>query len=92
MLILCDHGTPSGYCRVSFRSRDRRGERARGWDRISNGELLKQAQTAAFDLLLTTDKRIQYQQNLTGRKLPSSYLETHNGGSYDCILTGLPLR
>jgi len=31
--------------------------------------LLTEAETAAFDLLLTTDKRILYQQNLTGRKI-----------------------
>jgi hypothetical protein len=35
----------------------------------SNGELLGLAERAGFDLLLTTDKRIRYQQNLTGRKI-----------------------
>ena len=35
--------------------------RARGWEKISNGELLKAAEAAGFDLLLTTDKRICYQ-------------------------------
>jgi len=43
--------------------------RDQGWDRLSNGELLKAAEAAGFDLLLTTDKRIRYQQNLTGRKI-----------------------
>ena len=41
----------------------------RGWDRISNGELLSLAEADGFDLLLTTDKRIQYQQNLTSRRI-----------------------
>jgi len=41
----------------------------RGWDRISNGDLLKLAEADGFDLLLTTDKRIRYQQNLAGRKI-----------------------
>ena len=41
----------------------------RGWDRISNGTLLKLAEEAGFDLLLTTDKNMRYQQNLTGRKI-----------------------
>jgi hypothetical protein len=40
----------------------------RGWERVSNGELLNLAEAAGFDVLLTTDKRIRYQQNLTGRK------------------------
>jgi hypothetical protein len=41
----------------------------RVWDRISNGELLTIAETAGFDLLLTTDKNIRFQQNLRGRKI-----------------------
>ena len=40
-----------------------------GWDRISNGELLAKAEDAGFDLLLTTDKNIRYQQNLKGRRI-----------------------
>jgi hypothetical protein len=31
--------------------------------------LLNLAETAGFDLLLTTDKRIRYQQNLTDRRI-----------------------
>ena len=41
----------------------------RGWDRLSNGELLKVAEEAGFELLLTTDKNLRYQQNLTNRKI-----------------------
>jgi hypothetical protein len=36
---------------------------------LENGELLRRAEAAGFGLLLTTDKRIRYQQNLTGRKI-----------------------
>jgi hypothetical protein len=36
---------------------------------LENGELLKAAEDAAFDVLLTSDQNIRYQQNLTGRKL-----------------------
>ncbi len=39
------------------------------WDRLSNGELLTAAEEAGFDVLLTTDKNMRYQQNLTGRKI-----------------------
>jgi hypothetical protein len=35
----------------------------------SNGELLNVAEAAGVEVLLTTDKRIRYQQNLTGRKI-----------------------
>jgi hypothetical protein len=43
--------------------------KARGWDRLNNGDLLKVEEEAGFELLLTTDQRIRYQQNLTGRKI-----------------------
>jgi hypothetical protein len=41
----------------------------RGWDRLANGELIAAAEAAGFELLLTTDKNMRYQQNLTGRKI-----------------------
>jgi len=40
-----------------------------GWDRLTNGELIEAAEAAGFELLLTTDKNMRYQQNLKGRKL-----------------------
>lgn len=36
---------------------------------IENGELLKAAEAANFDVLVTSDQNIRYQQNLKGRKL-----------------------
>ena len=40
------------------------------WDpQLENGELLKAAETAGFDVMITADQNIRYQQNLTGRKL-----------------------
>ena len=41
----------------------------RGWDRLVNGELIAAAEEAGFDLLITTDKNMRYQQNLTNRKI-----------------------
>ena len=43
--------------------------RAQGWDTLSNGDLLNAAEDAGFDVLLTTDKNLLYQQNLQGRRL-----------------------
>ena len=40
-----------------------------GWHLFKNGYLLNAAEDAAFDVLVTSDKSIRYQQNLTGRKL-----------------------
>jgi hypothetical protein len=36
---------------------------------LENGELLKAAETAAFDVIVMSDQNIRYQQNLTVRKL-----------------------
>ena len=38
------------------------------WASLSNGELLNAAE-AQFDLLVTTDQNLRYQQNLAGRRL-----------------------
>ena len=68
MRILFDHGTPSGIAKSPTRH-DVTEAINRGWHRISNGELLKVAEDAGFDLLLTTGKRIRYRQNLTSRRI-----------------------
>jgi hypothetical protein len=68
MRILLDRGTPSGIVR-SLGGHEVTEAIERGWDRISNRELLTNAEAAGFDLLLTTDKKIRYQQNLKGRKI-----------------------
>ncbi len=68
MRILFDHGTPSGI-RAALYAHEVTEAIERGWDRISNGELLRLAEDAGFDLLLTTDKKIRYQQNLKSRRI-----------------------
>jgi hypothetical protein len=40
-----------------------------GWDMLDNGALLDAAERVGIELLLTTDRRIRYQQNLAGRKI-----------------------
>ncbi|HMD49852.1 MAG TPA: hypothetical protein VKG79_12165 [Bryobacteraceae bacterium] len=38
-----------------------------GW--LQNGELLNASEAAGFDVLVTTDKNMRYQQNLVSRKI-----------------------
>ena len=40
-----------------------------GWDKLKNGDLLTAAENSGFHVLLTTDKNIRYQQDLTRRKI-----------------------
>jgi hypothetical protein len=68
MLILFDHGTPRSIAR-SLAGHTVTEAKARGWDKLNNGKLLLAAEEAGFNVLLTTDKNIQYQQNLKGRKI-----------------------
>lgn len=68
MLILFDHGTPRSIARW-LKEHTVVEAMARGWDTLSNGELLKAAEQAGFDVMVTTDKNIRYQQNLKGRRL-----------------------
>jgi hypothetical protein len=48
-----------------------------GWATLENGDLLKAAEGAGFDLLLICDQNISYQQNLTGRRLALVVLTTN---------------
>jgi hypothetical protein len=68
MLVLFDNGTPrslahhlAGHTVIEAR--------ARGWDTLTNGELLTAAEADGFDVLITTDKNIRYQQNLAARNI-----------------------
>ena len=40
-----------------------------GWGELENGDLIDAAEKAGFDVLVTADRNLRYQQNLTGRRL-----------------------
>jgi hypothetical protein len=40
-----------------------------GWSTLKNGELLQAAEDAGFEVLVTTDTNLKYQQNLATRKI-----------------------
>ncbi|SRR5258707_3792876 len=68
MRILFDHGTPAPLAPFF---KDHRVSKTvdLGWDTLSNGELLRAAEDAGFEIFLTTDKNIRYQQNLSARRI-----------------------
>jgi hypothetical protein len=68
MLILFDHGTPRGLARY-LPDHTVTAAKELGWERLSNGQLIQAAEEADFALFLTTDQRIQYQQNLADRRI-----------------------
>jgi hypothetical protein len=68
MRILFDHGTPAPLIPFLKGHTVTKAKDA-GWDKLANGELLKAAEDAGFELLLTTDKNMSAQQNLKGRAI-----------------------
>jgi predicted nuclease of predicted toxin-antitoxin system len=48
----------------------------RGWESLTNGELLDAAEAAGFELLVTTDQSLRYQQNLAKRRIGILVLKT----------------
>ena len=49
-----------------------------GWQGLGNGALLGAAEEAGFDLLLTCDQNVRYQQNFTRRKLALVILSSNH--------------
>ena len=49
-----------------------------GWAELSNGRLLDAAEDEGFDLFITGDKNLVYQQNLTQRKIALIVLSENN--------------
>jgi hypothetical protein len=69
MLVLFDNGTPRTLARYLIDHHGVTEARARGWDELENGELLTVAEAAGFEVLVTTDTNLTYQQSLAGRKI-----------------------
>ena len=68
MKILFDHGTPAPLRRhLPEHSVDRSAER--GWEWLENGELIQRAEEDGYEVIVTTDQSMRYQQNLAGRRL-----------------------
>ena len=68
MKILFDHGTPAPLRKhLPEHSVDRSAER--GWELLGNGELIRMAEEEGYEVIVTTDQNMRYQQNLAGVQL-----------------------
>ena len=67
MRILFDQGTPVPL-RAIFTTHQISTAFEMGWANLENGDLLRAAEDQ-FDLFITTDQNLRYQQNLAGRRL-----------------------
>jgi hypothetical protein len=75
MKILFDQGTPVPMRRHLLRH-DVATAAEMDWSQLTNGELLAAATEAGFEVLVTTDQNLRYQQNLKDRKIAVVVLMT----------------
>ena len=69
MHILFDNNVPVGVRRFLAGHDVRTFVEMQWHPQLDNGKLLTEAEAAGFDVLVTSDQNIRYQQNLIGRKL-----------------------
>ena len=77
MHVLFDQNVPRKL-RPFLKGHEIRTADEQGWATISNGELLKAAEGAGFDVVLTCDQNVIYQQNIEGRQLALIVLSTND--------------
>ena len=68
MKLLFDNGTPAPLRRHVGDHIIHTAARM-GWANLGNGDLLDRAEENGYEVLITTDQSIRYQQNLTGRTI-----------------------
>lgn len=75
MRLLFDQGTPATL-RHFLPHHEVATAYELGWATLKNGELLAAAENGGFDVLVTTDARLEYQQNLKSRRIAIVVLGT----------------
>jgi len=75
--VLFDHNVPDRL-RRSLTGHDVFTADEMLWAQIDNGRLLRATEDAGFEVMVTADKNLSYQQNLSGRKLALVVLSTNN--------------
>lgn len=68
MKVLFDQGTPAPL-RKALVNHDVSTAYELGWSELQNGALIEAAEDAMFEVFVTTDKNLKYQQNLLSRRL-----------------------
>lgn len=76
MRILFDQGTPAPL-RRALTAHEVSTAFELGWSNLENGDLLRAAE-GRFEVFVTTDQNLRYQQNLAGRQLAILVLPTTN--------------
>jgi hypothetical protein len=75
MVILFDHSTPAPLAARLIGHQITKAKDI-GWDQLSNGDLISAAENAGFEVFITADNSIRYQQNLKGRQIAILVIST----------------
>jgi hypothetical protein len=75
--ILLDHCTPRQVARA-LPDHEVRTAFQMGWNELENGDLLRAAESARFDVLIICDQNMRYQQNLSERGIALLELWTNH--------------
>ncbi|MCU1317126.1 MAG: hypothetical protein JWN63_2448 [Candidatus Acidoferrum typicum] len=84
MRLLLDECLPRKF-RASFSAHDCETVPQAGLAGKRNGELLSLAEQQSFDVLVTVDKGIEYEQNLAGRKIAIIILRSRSNRLADLL-------
>ena len=77
MKVLFDNNVPAPLGR-HVTGHDVRTARSMRWHELENGDLLKAAEQGGFEVFVTADQNLSYQQNLAGRRLSLVILSTND--------------
>jgi hypothetical protein len=75
--VLFDNNLPAPF-RYRLTSHEVHTAREMGWHELKNGDLLHNAEGSGFDVLVTGDKNLSYQQSLEGLRIALIVLSTIN--------------
>ena len=77
MRILLDHSVPRPL-KDNLPGHDTHTAAERGWQELHNGELLNRAEADGYELLITTDQQMPFQQNFARRNISVLILTTNS--------------
>ncbi|MBX3720198.1 MAG: hypothetical protein KF713_00015 [Turneriella sp.] len=75
MKVLFDQGVPAPL-RTFLSGHSVETAYEKGWQELKNGELLNEAEQSNYDIFITTDQNLKYQQALANRKISIIVLNT----------------
>jgi hypothetical protein len=75
--ILLDQNAPLGL-RKHLKDHEVGTARYMGWEGMSNGDLIAAAEANAFDVIITADQNLRYQQSIADRKIAIVVLSTNH--------------